>query len=67
VSDFGCAQRWHAGDRLTNTAGTFQFLAPECCTGEPFDPFLADIWAIGITLYAMFYGKLPFDATNTKE
>ncbi|KAF0719719.1 Aste57867_841 [Aphanomyces stellatus] len=65
LSDFGCAQSCHAA--ITDTLGTFQFFAPECCSGEPFDPFLADAWAIGVTVYVFLFGVLPFDAPTTKE
>ncbi|CAK4611934.1 hypothetical protein LEN26_020118 [Aphanomyces euteiches] len=67
LSDFGCAQVLEPSARLTSTVGTYQFLAPECCSGEPFNPFRADIWAIGVTLYIFLYGVLPFDAPNTKQ
>lgn len=46
--------------RLRSTEGTYHFLAPECTTGNEYDPFQVDIWALGVTLYAMLQGKLPF-------
>ncbi|OQR87508.1 ser/thr kinase [Achlya hypogyna] len=67
LSDFGCAQVLAPGELVTDTAGTFEFLAPECCTGVAFDPFKADIWAIGVTLYVFVTGRLPFQAETTKE
>lgn len=46
--------------RLRSTEGTYHFLAPECTTGNEYDPFQVDIWALGVTLYAMLQGTLPF-------
>lgn len=46
------------------THGTYQFQAPEMLTGEDYSGFGADIWALGVTLYAMVYGILPFYDNN---
>lgn len=64
ISDFGCALQFPSGQNheCQNTIGTFEFIAPECCTGKPYDPFKVDVWAIGVTLYIMLLGELPFHA-----
>ncbi|EQC38510.1 CAMKK protein kinase [Saprolegnia diclina VS20] len=67
LSDFGCAQKYVQGTLVTDTAGTFEFWAPECCNGAPYDPFKADLWAIGVTFYIFLFGKLPFQAESPKE
>ena len=53
--------------KTSDTVGTYQFLAPECCAGDPFDPFTADVWAIGMILYIFVFGCLPFESSTTKE
>jgi serine/threonine protein kinase len=35
--------------------------------GESYDPIHADIWSLGIILYAMVCGYLPFEDSNTKK
>ncbi|GLE09668.1 hypothetical protein PINS_up021439 [Pythium insidiosum] len=45
---------------LKSTKGTYQFLPPEALSGGEFDGFKADIWAVGVTLYALKFGFLPF-------
>ena len=42
------------------------FYAPEICTAHHGDlsAKAADIWALGITLYCMLFGKLPFVGGN---
>lgn len=80
ITDFGCAKvlpnRSTSSDDgtvatathlVSDTVGTYQFVAPECCSGEPYDPFKVDVWATGILLYIFLYGKLPFEAESTKE
>lgn len=46
---------------VTDTAGTFQFLAPEACSaGGGYDAFSADVWAAGVCFYIMLFGVAPF-------
>ena len=35
--------------------------------GKPYDPLKVDIWSIGIIVYAMCFGYLPFDHAESKE
>ena len=41
-------------------------MAPEIGNG-PYDPFKADIWALGIILYSMFVGTLPWNESNPSK
>lgn len=52
---------------LVDTAGTFTFLAPECCAGEPYGPWPADVWAAGVTLYCFVFGRLPFQRDGVAQ
>lgn len=45
---------------LKSTKGTYQFLPPEALSGDAFCGFKADVWSIGVTLYALSFGYLPF-------
>ena len=49
-------------DTLTKTEGTFHFMPPEVCDPDvsSFSGKKADIWALGVTLFAMVYNRLPF-------
>ena len=63
--DFGIAKD-AASHSLTGTGGvigTPNYLAPEQFAGQPASP-QTDIWALGILLYKMLTGNLPFDADN---
>src|SRR6202008_2185645 len=64
VTDFGIA-RAGASD-MTETGsimGTAQYLSPEQAQGRPVDE-RADLYAIGIVLYELLTGQVPFDADS---
>ncbi|KAG6615465.1 serine/threonine protein kinase [Phytophthora cinnamomi] len=49
-----------SGLKLRSTEGTYHFLAPECTTGDEYDPYQVDVWALGVTMFALLLGTLPF-------
>jgi tetratricopeptide (TPR) repeat protein len=62
IIDFGVARM--ADTALTSpggTVGTAAYMAPEQVRGEPVGA-AADIWALGVLLYRMVAGRLPFAA-----
>ncbi|MFK7956971.1 MAG: serine/threonine-protein kinase [Lysobacterales bacterium] len=62
LADFGIAMVQDLSKRLTNTGefvGTPGYLSPEVCIGQPVDQ-RSDIFAMGIVLYEMLTGDIPF-------
>ncbi|OHT12085.1 hypothetical protein TRFO_03702 [Tritrichomonas foetus] len=48
--------------------GSPPYMAPEIFDQDSeYDPFKADIWALGVTFYQMVMGKLPWQTSNLKE
>ena len=66
IADLGQAQDVSDGDMISSTVGTYYFFAPECCSSdsEKFSGKSADVWALGITIYALVYKRLPFWADS---
>jgi len=61
LSDFSASAILHSDDYyFEDTKGTPAFFSPEECSGEPFYGKPADIWALGVTLYVLIYGHLPY-------
>ena len=47
--------------------GTVNYLAPELCGKEPTDDARADIYSLGVTLFEMLTGQLPFPLGDALE
>ncbi len=46
---------------MRTSCGSPCYAAPEMILKSKYQGMKADIWAMGVTLYAMLSGKLPFD------
>ena len=58
LSDFGFAMTVKPGERVYSYAGSFPYVAPEVVGGDGYD-FSADLWSLGVLLYAMLSASLP--------
>jgi len=65
VADFGIARFSRSDTKtLTDTAiGSVHYISPEQAKGE-FTDERADIYSVGVVLYEMLAGKVPFEADN---
>lgn len=68
ITDFGIARFVDTGNTVTyagnNVLGSVRYVSPEQARGEVVGP-QSDIYSLGIVLYEMLTGKLPFDGDNT--
>jgi len=72
VLDFGLAKMLAGGGPQVRTAvgvvlGTPQYMSPEACESKPNVDHRTDIYALGILLFQMMTGVLPFDGESMGE
>lgn len=63
IADFGLSAAGSM-DTLETRCGSPCFTAPEVIGGLPYDGRKVDIWGLGIVLYIMLVGRLPFEDDN---
>lgn len=62
LTDLGLSRRIDPEDpMLTTRCGSEDYVPPELLMGQPYDGRQTDSWALGVLLYAMMEGRLPFD------
>ena len=69
VLDFGIAKELSTESGLTKTGvqvGTPMYMSPEQVNAEPLDN-LTDIYSLGVTLFYMAVGKVPYENSNAMK
>lgn len=64
VTDFGIAKATNSNTITSNAMGSVHYLSPEQARGGYSDE-KSDIYSLGVTLYEMLSGKVPFAGDNT--
>lgn len=64
VTDFGIAKATNSNTITSNTMGSVHYLSPEQARGGYSDE-KSDIYSLGVTMYEMLSGKVPFAGDNT--
>jgi serine/threonine protein kinase len=67
IADFGLS-RFMSHDALLQTpCGSISYCAPEILQGREYDGCLADVWSLGIVVFAMCSGRLPWASATEAE
>lgn len=73
LTDFGFAnlitdENMEIADMVSETyCGTLPYYSPQLVTKKPYNPFKADVWAMGLVLYAMLCNRFPFHFQDLKK
>jgi Ca2+-binding EF-hand superfamily protein/tRNA A-37 threonylcarbamoyl transferase component Bud32 len=66
ITDFGLSKMLLSNQSIHEVSGTITYIAPEAlqyaCYGIE-----TDLWALGVIIYLLTQGKLPFDGNNTND
>ena len=72
LTDFGFARPIEYDENgdvvLSNTfCGSAAYAAPEIIQGKSYDPRKHDSWSLGVILYIMVCGSMPYDDSNVRK
>ncbi|KAL6483309.1 hypothetical protein MHYP_G00081810 [Metynnis hypsauchen] len=64
LADFGLSNQYQRGHFLETFCGSPLYASPEIINALPYQGPEVDCWALGVLLYALVYGFMPFDGCN---
>ena len=67
LADFGFSNFYSPNDLLSTWCGSPPYAAPELFEGKQYVGPKADIWSLGVVLYVLVSGSLPFDGATLQE
>ncbi|XP_020377256.2 NUAK family SNF1-like kinase 1 [Rhincodon typus] len=66
LADFGLSNAYHKDQLLETYCGSPLYASPEIVNGFPYQGPEVDCWALGVLLYTLVYGTMPFDSRSYK-
>uniref|UniRef100_A0A914ICF9 SNF-related serine/threonine-protein kinase n=1 Tax=Globodera rostochiensis TaxID=31243 RepID=A0A914ICF9_GLORO len=67
LTDFGFSNLFIPGEQLQTSCGSLAYSAPEILLGDSYDAPAVDVWSLGVILYMLVCGRLPFQESNDSE
>lgn len=66
IADFGLSNLYHGDEYLQTFCGSPLYASPEIVNGRPYRGPEVDTWSLGVLLYTLVHGTMPFDGNNHK-
>ncbi|XP_055276015.1 NUAK family SNF1-like kinase 2 isoform X1 [Moschus berezovskii] len=66
IADFGLSNLYHQGKFLQTFCGSPLYASPEIVNGRPYTGPEVDSWSLGVLLYILVHGSMPFDGQDHK-
>ena len=67
IIDFGFGNNYRSNELLDTFCGSPFYAAPEMILGKKYIGPEVDVWSLGVILFALLCGHLPFDDENMQE
>ncbi|KRG00793.1 mucin-5AC isoform X4 [Drosophila mojavensis] len=67
IADFGLSNVFDDQRLLGTFCGSPLYASPEIVEGTPYQGPEVDCWSLGVLLYTLVYGSMPFDGSNFKK
>nr|XP_036673058.1 serine/threonine-protein kinase par-1 isoform X8 [Drosophila suzukii] len=67
IADFGLSNVFDDQRLLGTFCGSPLYASPEIVEGTPYQGPEVDCWSLGVLLYTLVYGSMPFDGSNFKR
>lgn len=66
IADFGLSKMILPKEKMDSACGTLSYVAPEVLTMQGYGKE-ADLWSVGVIMFLLLCGKLPFDGDDHNE
>nr|CAI5852833.1 unnamed protein product [Callosobruchus analis] len=67
IADFGLSNVFDDQRLLSTFCGSPLYASPEIVKGTPYHGPEVDCWSLGVLLYTLVYGAMPFDGSNFRR
>ncbi|OHT00558.1 CAMK family protein kinase [Tritrichomonas foetus] len=64
IADFGLSTEIKNGNMLNDFRCSVTYAAPEIFAKSAYDPFMADVWALGVLFYYLICGRSPWESRH---